>query len=106
MKIVIPVITSETMVTLDAEDNWWGTIDGVAIAAGSHVIRMNQPYASFANTMLEVQHYPDLREYPGGPPQRPYDVTAHTLGYLLDFDAIPVLEGARAIPAQPFAGEK
>jgi len=66
------------------------SIDGVAIAAGSHVIRMNQPYASFANTMLEVQYYPDLREYPGGPPQRPYDVTAHTLGYLLDFDAIAV----------------
>jgi hypothetical protein len=40
--------------------------------------------------MLEVQHYPDLREYPGGPPLRPYDVTAHTLGYLLDFEAIAV----------------
>ena len=51
---------------------------------------MNQPYASFANTMIEVQHYPDLREYPGGPPLRPYDVTAHTLGYLLDFDAVAV----------------
>lgn len=66
------------------------TVDGVAFPAGSFVIPMNQPYASFANTMLEVQHYPDLREYPGGPPQRPYDVTAHTLGYLLDFDAVAV----------------
>jgi zinc carboxypeptidase len=64
------------------------SIGGVDFASGSWVIPMNQPYASFANTMLEVQHYPDLREYPGGPPQRPYDVTAHTLGYLLDFDAI------------------
>jgi len=58
--------------------------------AGSYVIPMGQPYASFANTMLEIQHYPDLREYPGGPPLRPYDVTAHTLGYLLDFDAVAV----------------
>jgi hypothetical protein len=66
------------------------TVDGVDFPAGSHVIPMNQPYAGFANTMLEVQHYPDLREYPGGPPQRPYDVTAHTLGYLLDFDAVAV----------------
>lgn len=66
------------------------TMDGVAFPEGSYVISMNQPYASFANTMLEVQHYPDLREYPGGPPQRPYDVTAHTLGYLLDFDAVAV----------------
>ena len=57
---------------------------------GSYVIPMNQPYASFANTMLEIQVYPDLREYPGGPPLRPYDVTAHTLGYLLDFDAVAV----------------
>jgi len=57
---------------------------------GSYVIPMNQPYASFANTMLEIQVYPDLREYPGGPPMRPYDVTAHTLGYLLDFDAVAV----------------
>ena len=66
------------------------TVGGVTFPAGSYVIPMNQPYASFANTMLEVQHYPDLREYPGGPPQRPYDVTAHTLGYLLDFDAVAV----------------
>lgn len=66
------------------------SVGGLSFPAGSYVIPMNQPYASFANTMLEVQHYPDLREYPGGPPQRPYDVTAHTLGYLLDFDAVAV----------------
>lgn len=66
------------------------SVGGTELPAGSYVIPMNQPYASFANTMLEVQHYPDLREYPGGPPQRPYDVTAHTLGYLLDFDAVAV----------------
>jgi hypothetical protein len=65
-------------------------VDGMRFPAGSHVILMNQPWASFANTMLEIQHYPDLREYPGGPPLRPYDVTAHTLGYLLDFDAVAV----------------
>lgn len=66
------------------------TVDGISFPAGSHVIPMTQPYASFANTMLEVQRYPDLREYPGGPPQRPYDVTGHTLGYLLGFDAVAV----------------
>jgi hypothetical protein len=65
-------------------------VEGLAFPEGSLVIPMSQPYASFANTMLEVQEYPDLREYPGGPPQRPYDVTAHTLGYLLDFEAIAV----------------
>jgi hypothetical protein len=68
------------------------TADGISFPAGSWVIPMNQPYASFAQTMLEVQHYPDLREYPGGPPLRPYDVTAHTLPYLMDVEAVAVDE--------------
>ncbi len=58
--------------------------------AGSYVIPMKQPYASFAETMLEVQHYPDLREFPGGPPKQPYNVTAHTLPLLMNFLAVPV----------------
>ncbi len=65
-------------------------IQGMQFPAGSYVIPMKQPYAGFANSMLEIQHYPDLREYPGGPPQRPYDVTAHTFGYLFDFEAVAI----------------
>jgi len=64
--------------------------DGNRYAAGTYVVPMNQPYASFAQTMLEVQHYPDLHEYPGGPPRRPYDVTAHTLPLLLNVEAMAV----------------
>ncbi len=64
--------------------------DGIRFPAGSFVIPMNQPWAGFANSLLEVQVYPDLRAYPGGPPLAPYDVTGHTLGYLMDFEAVAV----------------
>lgn len=65
---------------------------GKQFPAGTFVIRMQQPYSSFAKALLERQRYPDLRQYPGGPPKRPYDVTAHTLPLLLGVDVETVNE--------------
>lgn len=66
------------------------TADGKTYPKGTHIILMQQPYASFAKALLAPQLYPNLREYPGGPPLRPYDVTAHTLPLLMNVEAIPV----------------
>ncbi len=74
--------------------------DGKSYKAGAHIVFMKQPYAAFAKALLETQVYPDLREYPGGPPKRPYDVTAHTLSLLMNVKAVFVREQF-AVDAKP-----
>ena len=49
-----------------------------------------QPFGGYANSLLSRQHYPNLHEYPGGPPKRPYDVTAQTLPLLFGVDIASV----------------
>jgi hypothetical protein len=54
-------------------------IDGVSYPAGTWVVPTDQEFAAMAREVLDVQRYPDLRQYPGGPPERPYDAAGWTL---------------------------
>lgn len=83
--------------------------DGKHYSAGSYIIPLAQPYGGFAKTLLEIQHYPNIAQYPGGPLQRPYDVTAQTLPLLFGVNAVEV-DGKFTAPthkvdlAKPAAG--
>ena len=72
-------------------------VDGRRFMPGTYVVQMDQPYSAFAKTLLEAQHYPELREYEGGPLRPPYDVTAHTLTLLMD---VEVVESAERIDVE------
>jgi hypothetical protein len=55
------------------------SIDGAEYPAGTWVIPTDQEFAAMAREVLDIQNYPDLRQYPGGPPERPYDAAGWTL---------------------------
>jgi hypothetical protein len=60
------------------------TIDSVQYPAGTWIIPLDQEFGELVRQLFESQKYPDLREFPGGPPDQPYDAAGWTLPYQMD----------------------
>jgi zinc carboxypeptidase len=71
--------------------------EGLDYAAGTWVIPMDQPFANYVRQLFAVQDYPDLREYPEGPPDQPYDVAGWTLQYQM---GVRVVEASAPLTAE------
>jgi hypothetical protein len=67
------------------------TADGKEYPAGTYVALLAQPFGRWIKDLLEPQQYPDIRwPYDTAPIDRPYDVTAWSLGMLMGVDAVKV----------------
>ncbi|MEE8584376.1 MAG: hypothetical protein V3T83_05935, partial [Acidobacteriota bacterium] len=66
------------------------TANGRRFPPGSWVIRMDQAFAALVKELFEVQSYPDLRDFPEGPPDLPYDVAGWTLPLQMGVDVTAV----------------
>ncbi|SNR60545.1 Zinc carboxypeptidase [Maribacter sedimenticola] len=54
-------------------------VDGTKYDAGSYVIYGGQAFRPYLMDLLEKQNYPTRFQYPGGPPDTPYDLAGWTL---------------------------
>ena len=52
-------------------------------------VKIEQPYGSFAKTLIEKQDYPNLKDERSNPIP-PYDVTAHSLNLLMNVEVTPI----------------
>ena len=81
--------------------------DGIEYGAGTWVIPMDQPFANYVRQLFAIQEYPDLREFPEGPPDQPYDVAGWTLPFMVGIHVIEAatpLDASTRLAMQPVGG--
>ena len=67
------------------------TADGAEWPAGTRVLSAAQPFRPHLKDMMERQVYPDRMQWPGGPPEAPYDMAGWTLPLQMGVEAVPVV---------------
>jgi hypothetical protein len=67
------------------------TAGGTQYAAGTYVIGP-QAFRPYVIDLMEPKTYPDRRQYPGGPPEPPYDMTGYELGLQMGVKADRIKE--------------
>jgi hypothetical protein len=68
-------------------------VNARSYAAGSFVVKTDQPFRPHVLDMFEPQDYPDDIPYPGAPPRRPYDNAGYTLAMQMGVEFDRVFEG-------------
>jgi hypothetical protein len=79
-------------------------IKNLNFSSNTIIIPLAQPCRGYIKDLMEVQNYPDIRLYPGGPPKQPYDVTAWTLPFQMGVDVFE-LRVKEEIPMEKIDGE-
>ena len=65
--------------------------DGQQYPTGTHVVRLDQPFGRWVKDILEPQNYPDIRwPDPSSALDKPYDITAWSLGMLMGVDTVQI----------------
>ena len=68
-------------------------VAGKNYPAGSYVVKTAQAFRPFVRDMFEPQDHPNDFRYPGGPPNRPYDITGWTLAMQMGVAFDRILDG-------------
>jgi hypothetical protein len=66
---------------------------GKTYPEGSIVVKTAQAFRPHIIDMFEPQYYPDDLQYPGGPPQPPYDSAGYTLAFQMGVQFDRILDG-------------
>ena len=72
------------------------TVNGKEYEEGSYVIYTAQAFRPYLMDLMEKQNYPTRFQYPGGPPDTPYDLAGWTLPMQMGIDVDKIEEPFKA----------